>query len=168
MAVHVLEREQFLPIPLDEAWAFFSTPRNLARITPPDMGFQIRDPFDDRPAYAGQRISYTVKPFLGLPMTWVTLIEQVEAPYNFVDTQLKGPYKRWWHLHTLEPVEGGVLMRDRVEYELPLGPLGDLVHDLFVRKRLKHIFDYRYRTLEAMFRWGLGRRQQQAQQRRSA
>lgn len=168
MASHVLERAQFLPIPLDEAWAFFSTPRNLAKITPPDMGFQIREPFDDQPAYAGQRITYTVKPVLGLPVTWVTLIEQVEAPYKFVDTQLKGPYKRWWHLHTLEPVEGGVMMRDRVEYELPLGPLGELAHVLFIRKRLKHIFDYRHRTLEAMFRWGLAKRPQQAQHRRSA
>lgn len=152
MAQHILQREQFLPVSLEEAWEFFSTPRNLARITPADMGFSIREPFDDRPAHAGQRITYTVKPMLGIPLTWVTLIEQVEAPYRFVDTQLKGPYKRWCHLHTFEPVDGGVMMRDRVEYELPFGPLGELLHDIFVKKRLKHIFDYRFATLETLFR----------------
>ena len=148
MAVHVLERAQQLSISLQEAWAFFSSPRNLAVITPPGMGFVIREPFDDRPMYAGQRITYTVKPVLGIPLTWVTLIEDVQAPHRFVDTQVKGPYKRWRHLHTFEEVDGGVLMRDRVEYELPMGPLGELAHTIFVRQRLKDIFDYRHATLE--------------------
>lgn len=151
MAQYVLERQQFLPIPLEEAWKFFSTPRNLAVITPPEMGFVIRQPFDNKDAYAGQRITYTVKPVLGIPLTWVTLIEDVEAPYKFVDTQLKGPYKRWWHQHTFEAVDGGVLMRDRVEYELPLGPLGDIAHGIFVKRKLKGIFDFRTTTLERMF-----------------
>ena len=152
MAKHVLERTQFLPITLEEAWTFFSTPRNLALITPPDMGFVIREPFDERPAFAGQLISYTVKPVAGIPLTWVTRIDEVEAPRRFVDTQLKGPYQRWWHLHTFESADGGVLMHDRVEYELPLGILGELAHDIFVRRRLKRIFDYRFATLETMFR----------------
>ncbi len=151
---HVLEREQFLPIPLEAAWNFFATPRNLARITPPDMGFEIRQPFDDRPMYAGQLIRYTVRPIGRIPLRWVTRIDAVEPMRMFVDTQLKGPYKRWWHKHTFEPVEGGVLMRDRVEYELPLGPLGELAHATFVRKRLKHIFDHRFITLQQLFRKG--------------
>ncbi len=151
MAQYILEREQFLPISLEEAWKFFSSPRNLAVITPPEMGFVIKQPFDDRDAYAGQRITYTVKPMLGVPLTWVTLIEGVEAPHRFVDTQLKGPYKRWWHEHTFEAVEGGVRMRDRVEYELPLGPLGDVAHAIFVKQKLKSIFDFRTTTMERMF-----------------
>ena len=151
MAQYLLEREQFLPISLEEAWTFFSTPRNLAVITPPEMGFVIRQPFDNKDAYAGQRITYTVKPMLGIPLTWVTLIEGVEAPYKFVDSQLKGPYKRWWHQHTFEAVDGGVMMRDRVEYELPLGPLGDLAHGIFVKRKLQGIFDFRTTTLERLF-----------------
>lgn len=151
MARHVLEREQFLPIGLDKAWSFFSSPRNLAVITPPEMGFVIRQPFDDRPAHAGQRITYTVRPVAGIPLTWVTLIAQVEAPFRFVDTQIKGPYAHWWHEHMFEAVEGGVRMRDRVEYALPLGPLGELAHGIFVRRRLKEIFDFRQRTLERLF-----------------
>lgn len=151
MPVHVLQREQLLRTTLDEAWSFFSTPKNLARITPPDMGFVIREPFDDRPAHSGQLITYSVKPLLGIPLTWVTRIEEVKAPFKFVDTQLRGPYKRWWHEHTFEEVEGGVLMRDRVEYELPMGPLGEAMHDLVVEGRLKRIFDHRWAVLEVLF-----------------
>ncbi len=108
---HVIEREQFLPISLEEAWGFFATPRNLADITPPDMGFEIRQPFDGRPMYTGQLIRYTVRPLAGIPLQWVTRIDEVEPLHMFVDTQLKGPYKRWWHRHTFEAVQGGVLMR---------------------------------------------------------
>ncbi len=150
--MHVLEREQFLPIGLEEAWSFFSSPKNLAVITPPEMGFEIRQPFDDKPMYSGQRIRYTVKPMFGIPLTWVTRIDEVEAPHRFVDTQLNGPYKRWHHLHTFEVVPGGVMMRDRVEYELPLGPLGELAQRTFVKRRLKDIFDFRHTTLQKQFR----------------
>lgn len=151
MARHVLERAQVLPITLDEAWSFFSSPRNLARITPGGMGFVIREPFDDRPAFTGQRISYTVSPILGVPLKWVTRIEDVAPPHRFVDTQEKGPYRYWHHTHTFEPVAGGVRMHDRVEYELPLGPLGDLAHVIFVKRKLKAIFDFRWRALERIF-----------------
>ncbi|MBL7939425.1 MAG: SRPBCC family protein [Flavobacteriales bacterium] len=151
MAQHVLERSQFLPITLDAAWAFFSSPRNLAVITPPQMGFVIHAPFDDRPTYAGQRINYTVRPVLGIPLKWTTLIEEVQEPVQFVDTQLSGPYKRWWHQHTFEPVPGGVLMHDRVEYELPLGPIGELAHGIFVRRKLEGIFSFRNATLKELF-----------------
>jgi len=91
MALHVLEQEQVLPVTLEEAWSFFSTPRNLARITPPDMGFVIHEPFDDSPAHAGQRITYTVRPLFGIPLKWVTLIALAEGPYRFVDSQVQGP-----------------------------------------------------------------------------
>jgi len=151
MATHILERSQLLKTSLQEAWEFFSTPRNLSRITPTEMGFAIREPFDDRPAHTGQLITYTVKPLLGIPLKWVTRIEEVQAPYRFVDTQLRGPYKRWWHEHTFEEVEGGVLMRDRVEHELPLGFVGEAIHDVVVKGRLKRIFDHRWAVLETLF-----------------
>lgn len=151
MAMHVLERSQLLHATLDEAWAFFSTPKNLARITPEEMGFVIQEPFDDRPAHTGQLIHYSVRPLLNIPITWVTRIEEVKPPFRFVDTQIKGPYKRWWHQHSFEASEDGVLMRDRVEYELPFGLFGEVVHDLLVKQRLKRIFDHRWAVLEVLF-----------------
>jgi len=151
MAAHVLERSQFMPITLQQAWAFFSSPRNLAVITPPEMGFVIHAPFDDRPTHTGQLINYTVKPMLGIPLKWTTLIQEVQEPVRFVDTQLSGPYKRWWHQHAFEAVEGGVMMHDRVEYELPLGPLGELAHGLFVKRKLEGIFAFRNAALKRLF-----------------
>jgi ligand-binding SRPBCC domain-containing protein len=151
MPQFVLERSQFLPIDIQVAWTFFSSPKNLAVITPPEMGFTIKEPFDNEPAHAGQLISYTVRPVLGIPLQWVTLIETVDAPYRFVDTQLKGPYARWWHEHTFTETEGGVLMKDRVEYALPFGRIGALANPLFIRGRLTDIFDYRNRKLRELF-----------------
>ncbi|HEY0976371.1 MAG TPA: SRPBCC family protein [Flavobacteriales bacterium] len=147
----MLQQEQWLPLGVEEAWSFFSSPGNLARITPPDMGFVIRAPFSSAPLHAGQRIRYTVSPLLRIPLTWVTLITEVDEPHRFVDTQERGPYRRWWHQHTFTPQDGGTLMHDRVEYELPFGPLGDLAHRLLVKRRLQRIFAYRKSTLERLF-----------------
>jgi len=115
------------------------------------MGFVIHDSFDGREAYTGQRITYTVRPLLGIPVRWVTRIEDVQAPERFVDTQEKGPYKLWHHTHTFEAISAGVLMRDRVEYELPFGPLGDLMHALVVKRKLEGIFRFRERALDHIF-----------------
>lgn len=151
MMVHVLERRQWLPTDIATAWSFFSTPRNLALITPPELGLRIRGPFNDAPAHAGQLIHYTVRPLLGIPLRWTTVIAEVDAPHRFVDDQLRGPYRSWRHEHVFSPSEGGVDMHDRVVYELPLGAIGRAVHALWVRRRLMLIFDHRQRALAALF-----------------
>ena len=149
--MHVLERRQYLPIPLEQAWEFFSDPRNLARITPSEMGFVIRDPLPDGPIHEGQRISYTVRPILGIPLKWVTLITVSEPPYRFVDTQETGPYAYWHHTHTFSADGEGTAMHDRVEYKLPLGVLGNLAHWLFVKRQLNAIFNHRERIMHELF-----------------
>jgi ligand-binding SRPBCC domain-containing protein len=148
---YVLSRKQFLPITLEHAWEFFSTPRNLAEITPPDMGFEIIQPFNDEPMHQGQKISYRVRPVLGIPVKWTTLIGAVKPMESFVDTQLKGPYRKWEHTHTFRSVDGGVDMEDHVLYQLPFGPLGSLLHWLFIHRRLEQIFNYRVQTLNLIF-----------------
>lgn len=150
MAMHQLRTSQFLPISLEEAWDFFSNPGNLAKITPPDMGFVIQSGADQK-MYPGQVIRYTVKPLLGIPMTWVTEIAHVNTPNHFVDTQLYGPYVHWHHQHFFKAVDGGTQMNDILHYQLPLGPLGDFVHWLFVKKRVREIFEYRENVLKKMF-----------------
>jgi ligand-binding SRPBCC domain-containing protein len=149
--MRVLEREQWLPIPVNDAWAFFSTPLNLGKITPDNMGFTIRKPFDNKPVHEGQRIAYTVRPLFSIPLVWETCIAIVEPPYRFVDVQIRGPYKHWWHEHTFVPKDGGTLVKDRVEYELPLGRMGDLLHGPLIRRRLKEIFDFRHASLRRLF-----------------
>lgn len=151
MRIHVLEREQWLPIPPSEAWSFFSSPRNLGRITPPEMRFVIHPPYNDEPVFKGQRIRYSVRPLFGIPLHWETLISEVIEPLSFTDEQTKGPYSLWRHTHTLTASDGGTLVNDKVEYALPLGPLGALAHMVLVKRKVEAIFDYRKNALERIF-----------------
>ena len=148
MKLHVLDRTQRVPIPLEEAWDFFSDARNLATITPPEMGFEVTSPLPER-MYAGMIIIYRVRPLLGVPVTWVTEITHVEEQVRFVDEQRFGPYRFWHHQHHFAPVDGGVEMTDIVHYALPPG--GGLARNVLVAPRLREIFDYRRQVLERTF-----------------
>lgn len=155
MSVYTLQREQTLPISLPEAWAFFSAPQNLQKITPAYMGFHIHtDPAFLKKMYPGQVITYTVKPIMGIPMFWMTEITHVEEGRYFVDEQRVGPYTLWHHQHHFEATDTGVKMIDLVHYKLPLCILGKMAHALFVKKQLAGIFDYRFQVLEKMFNAG--------------
>lgn len=146
-----LKREQQLHCDLATAWAFFSSPKNLSKITPKEMHFVVLTNLNDDEIYPGMEIDYTVSPLLGIPMKWKTLITHVEFQKSFTDLQKKGPYKYWKHFHEFVPNEKGVLMKDTMDYELPMGILGGIAHRLFVRKKLEDIFNYRYRVLENSF-----------------
>jgi len=147
MTSHVLEREQLVPRPRREVFAFFADALNLEAITPDSLRFRIETPLPIELA-AGARIDYRLS-LHGVPIRWRTLIERFEPEREFVDVQLSGPYRRWRHTHTFEDAPGGTLMRDRVEYELPFGPLGELVHALWVRREVEGIFDHRRRVIAA-------------------
>lgn len=149
--MYQLYRKQVLPISIEEAWEFFSSPFNLAKITPPDMGFEVKLIKPGQKMYAGMIIAYNVRPLWGIPMRWVTEITHVREPYFFVDEQRFGPYKFWHHQHHFKEIAEGVEMEDLVTYKIPLGPIGKLAHVLFVKKRLEYIFDYRYKVLEKLF-----------------
>ena len=151
MKIFELEKTQQLPISIVQAWEFLSSPSNLAKITPPYMGFEITSGFKGEKMYSGQVISYFVKPVAGIPLRWVTEITHVNEPNYFVDEQRFGPYTFWHHKHFLKAIPGGVEMRDLIHYALPLGPLGSLANNLFVKKQLNDIFTYRKFVLEEMF-----------------
>jgi ligand-binding SRPBCC domain-containing protein len=152
MSLYTLKRVQQLPISLEEAWDFFSAPANLKVITPAYMGFEIRSEAGPQERmYAGQVITYTVRPLLGLPVLWMTEITHVEGGRYFIDEQRVGPYRIWHHQHHFRPLPSGVEMTDLVHYQLPLGPLGQLAHALFVKGRLREIFDFRERKLRELF-----------------
>jgi ligand-binding SRPBCC domain-containing protein len=153
MSVHTLKSVQRLPISPEAAWDFFSNPMNLKEITPAHLGFHVTsDPdFSSRKMYAGQVITYTVKPILGIPLFWMTEITHVQDGQFFVDEQRVGPYALWHHQHHFKVIPGGVEMTDLVHYRLPLGFLGDFAHWLFVRSQLRTIFDFRTKILEERF-----------------
>jgi ligand-binding SRPBCC domain-containing protein len=149
--MHTYKAEQFLPISLEKAWAFFSSPKNLSVITPPSMEFKILSNLEGEGIYEGMLIDYRVKPMLGIPVRWQTEISDVKENYSFTDEQLTGPYKIWKHTHTFTAKEDGVLMTDVIQYELPLGWLGKIVEKIIVRDKIKSIFDYRKNILTKIF-----------------
>ena len=153
MSVHTLKSVQRLPISAEAAWDFFSSPANLKVITPAHMGFHVTsDPeFSSRKMYAGQVITYTVKPVLGIPLFWMTEITHVQQGEFFVDEQRVGPYALWHHQHHFKVIPGGIEMTDLVHYRVPLGWLGDFANWIFVAGQLKGIFDFRTKKLEEMF-----------------
>ncbi|WP_312208513.1 MULTISPECIES: SRPBCC family protein [Empedobacter] len=146
-----LYREQQLYCDIDTAWRFFSSPMNLSKITPKDMAFKVLSEDQDQPIFEGMLIDYSVSPLLGIPLKWQTKIIQVEPQQSFTDFQKKGPYKYWKHYHEFIPNEKGILMKDTVEYKLPFGVLGNIVHSLLVKKKLNKIFDYRHQVLKQLF-----------------
>jgi ligand-binding SRPBCC domain-containing protein len=150
MKIYKKESVQYVNASMEECWSFFSNPKNLQKITPQDMGFQITD-FDDKKMYPGQLIQYKVSPLLGLKLSWVTIITVVKDNSYFVDEQRFGPYAMWHHKHFFEATENGVKMTDVVHYALPLGFLGRIMNSLVVKKKLTEIFSYREKMVDKMF-----------------
>ena len=150
MKVYKKETVQHINASVEECWAFFSSPKNLQKITPNTMGFQITD-FDGKNMYPGQIIQYKVSPFLGLKLSWVTEITFVKENSYFVDDQRFGPYALWHHKHFFEPSENGTKMTDVVHYALPLGFIGRIINALVVKNKLKNIFDYRVMKVNEIF-----------------
>ncbi len=148
MSVHVLRRDLVVPFPRDRVFEFFADAHNLERITPPWLRFEVKTP-GPIAIRDGALIDYRLR-VRGFPMGWRTRIALWNPPFQFVDTQLKGPYKLWHHTHTFEECDGGTRMTDEVRYQLPMGPLGDAVHAWMVRRDVETIFDYRNRTIPAL------------------
>jgi ligand-binding SRPBCC domain-containing protein len=149
LSVHLLERSQTLAGEPEELFAFYRDPFNLERITPRWMRFRVigsSHPYVRR----GTRIEYELR-WHRFPLHWVTLIEEYEDGVGFVDVMERGPYRRWRHEHRFTPTKGGLQIDDRVEYELPGGVLGEIVHRLVVRRQLEEIFDHRAARMHELF-----------------
>jgi ligand-binding SRPBCC domain-containing protein len=145
-----LQTHQWLPISIDQAWDFFSSPKNLNEITPEDMVFEIKSDIPEK-MYPGMFIMYSIRPMFNIPMNWVTEITHVEDKKFFVDEQRVGPYHIWHHEHHFEEKDGGVLMTDILHYNVGMSFLGWIASKLFVDKKVQGIFDYRYKILEQRF-----------------
>ena len=152
MKIYTIQQKQFLPISIQEAWDFFSSPENLAKITPAKMNFRIIHNSGSGKIYAGQIIRYKVQVLPFYSVNWMTEITHVHAPFYFVDDQRFGPYALWHHQHHFKEVPGGVEMTDEVNYAIPMGPLGRLAHFIFVGREVNRIFEHRFKVLEAYFK----------------
>lgn len=150
MRVHTLEREQFIPRPIDEVFRFFSRAENLEEITPPFLNFRILS-VDPPELQKGTLIRYRLAWHGIIPLRWTTEIVRWDPPHSFADNQLSGPYKLWHHEHRFEPRGSGTEMYDTVKYALPFGIIGEIAHALAVRRDVEEIFDFRARLIRALF-----------------
>ena len=150
MRLHRIEATQFLAIPLDEAWQFFSDPSRLPEITPPWLNLKPTSKLPSK-MHPGLIVTYNVAPVPGVRVLWVTEITQVVDGALFVDEQRAGPYRFWHHQHHFRAVAGGTEMRDVIHYALPFGLAGDLLGRRTVRQKVEGIFEYRREALERIF-----------------
>ena len=141
---------QKFPADLETVWEFISSPANLRLITPPFVGFEVLTETTEQ-MFAGQIIAYKISPLFGLKLNWVTEITEVKEMEYFVDEQRSGPYSIWRHKHFLKPLSFGVEMQDEVSYKIPFSFIGDAANYLLVSRRIRQIFDYRYKALEERF-----------------
>jgi ligand-binding SRPBCC domain-containing protein len=151
MSVYSFKAVQPIPLSLQEAWAFFSSPANLQKITPPNVHFTITSSLHGDSIYPGQIIEYKIRPFRIIEWYWMTEITHVEPNRYFADEQRYGPYSLWHHQHHFKEVPGGVEMTDIVHYKLPGGWLGELVAGRMVEKKLQEVFAFRFKTIERLF-----------------
>lgn len=147
--MYTLRREQWIRRPINEVFAFFADARNLETITPPWLGFEIVS-MSTRTVSEGTVIHYRLR-LHGLPIRWRTEILEWNPPLGFVDDQTQGPYKQWRHTHRFEAHGDRTKMIDEVQYSLPFGVLGRIVHALKVRADVSRIFDYRLMQIDALF-----------------
>ena len=151
MKLYQLYARQAFPITMEEAWDFLSNPVNLSVITPPHMGFKVLSGAD-KSMFPGQIIQYKVSPFKGINTHWVTEITHVKEGEYFVDEQRFGPYALWHHKHFIQSCPEGVIMEDIIDYKLPMGILGQMMHPILVKKQLHKIFEFREEQLKDL--WG--------------
>jgi hypothetical protein len=147
--IHHLYHQTRIAKPIEEVFEFFSDARNLEKITPVQLNFRIvtKGPID---MGKGALIRYRLSLFK-VPFSWLTEITEWEPPYRFADTQLKGPYKQWIHVHSFKSEGPDTIMTDHVQYQLFNLPFSEHVHRWFVRKQVEQIFTYREEIIQKIF-----------------
>lgn len=148
--MYTFHRKQKLPITQKKAWEFLSNPKNLSILTPKEMNFTIISK-DDKPMYAGQIIQYSVTPIANIKTKWISEITHLIKEKYFIDIQLYGPYAFWHHKHFIHEIEGGVEMEDIIDYKVPFGILGRIIHPFLVKPKLEKIFSFRQKKLVEIF-----------------
>ena len=150
MKTYSLEFEQFIDLPIEDVFDFFSKPENLSLITPPRLRFDILTP-TPLEMKEGQLIDYSLKILYLIKLHWRTLITDYHKPYKFIDQQIKGPYTLWHHTHTFEEKDGGTLIKDNLKYVIPFGWIGRAIHFIYIKHDINGIFQYRHKILNDIF-----------------
>lgn len=150
MKTYNIKFEQFIDLPIEDVFNFFSRPENLSLITPPRLKFDILTPSPIQ-MKEGQLIDYSLTIMYFMKLHWRTLITNYNHPHKFIDQQIKGPYSLWHHTHIFQEKNGGTLIQDEVTYAIPFGLIGRLIHAIYIKYDLRSIFKYRHKILNKIF-----------------
>lgn len=155
----IYERETRVAAPLAEVWSFYSRISGLEAVTPGWMGLQVESvtgpdgESDPDVLTEGSRVRLSVRPFgVGPRRPWTSVIverEERDGAASFTDEMVEGPFPRWAHTHRFFADGRATVVRDRVEYRLPGGSVGDLVGPL-ARAGLDPMFRYRHRKTKEL------------------
>jgi len=127
----------------ERVFAFHERPDALRLLTPPWEPMRVLCPAPDLRVGS---VAVVETRLLGLlRLRWEARHTAYDPPRMFEDVQVKGPFKRWRHRHSVEPHQKGALLRDEIDFETPLGALGRLAAPLLVEPRLRRLFEYRHR-----------------------
>ena len=151
MSYTEIKRQQLINTDIDSLWNFISSPKNLEKITPKSMKFEITSENQDNIIFPGMIITYKISPLLNIPIQWITKITSVKKKKSFIDQQNRGPYKKWIHEHKLEETPQGIIMHDTIKYIPPFGIIGRIANWIFIKRRVIKIFDYREQVLNQIF-----------------
>ncbi len=143
------EALQFIEKPISTIFQFFQDPKNLEKLTPPWLHFKIISQSSET-IQSGTEIIYRIRVH-GIDMTWKTLIHDFKPNESFADEQIKGPYSKWYHIHSFESLRMGTLVGDSVSYRLPLGGVGKIFAGRWVKKDIEKIFSFRKAEIIKLF-----------------
>jgi ligand-binding SRPBCC domain-containing protein len=146
MKYYEFKVKQFIKLPIEEVFNYFSNPSNLQKITPKYLNFKIKNQ-PPLKMNKGQFFQYQLR-VRGIPINWTSLISSYHPPHSFIDEQIKGPYSSWHHTHTFKEENGGTSIFDEVKYSLPLGFIGGIINSIWVKRDLDSIFKYRRKMIE--------------------
>ena len=149
MSNQILQRKSVVRAPIEKVFDFFSNAKNLEVLTPPFLQFKILEQTTPT-IQKGTIFTYQLK-IHGVPIKWKSLIEEWVPNSHFVDVQIKGPYKKWHHLHTFKSVPEGTHIEDTVNYTVRMGMIGDLLLGRWIRKDVESIFTYRESKIQSIF-----------------
>jgi len=135
-------KEQAIAAPATFAFGWHERPGAFERLTPPwervrvvERSGSIRD---------GDRLVMEMSNG-PLAIQWVAEHRNYRPGASFQDVQVRGPFAKWEHTHSLEPTgEDRCRLVDDIEYQLPLAPIADLVAGGFTQRRLERMFRYRH------------------------
>ncbi len=135
-------KESRIGAPPEAVFGFHESPDALEMLIPPWENMHVVESAGSlRP---GSRVVLRGHAWI-VPVRWVAVHTEYEPPRLFADVQESGPFAKWHHRHRmLDDGYGGTILRDEVEYELPIGRLGQWLAGWFVRRRLERMFTFRH------------------------